>query len=289
MDRRCWFQVCVLAVGVMLVATGCATYDPELYRLSFDRLQKGATAHFDAKRYPEAVYLTRALLEAEPDNAAVRELQQQALAAAPEAAPLVHKAMLGSNLSDRTRRSPYPIVTAIVLYPLNRVFDVIDLISVEAGVCIGVGAKVKATDAVAVGAQVSAGEIGLGLERRHLSTRATVDEFLEILPLETRALVEARAYTGGVYSLTYAHAGLKAPSARVYQRARDYWGVGARAEAGIVAVNAELHAVEVFDALAGFLLFDPLRDDIGTTRGIRIAPLERTSMVDLAQQARRRR
>lgn len=289
MRSALWSCLGGLAVAVVLLASGCATYDAELYKMSFDRLEKGAGDHLQAGRYSETVFITRALLEAEPDNAVVRQLQQQALDAAPETSILVNKAMLGSNLSDRTRRSPYPIGWAIGLYPFNRVLDLVDVISLEAGVCIGVGAKVKATDALAVGGQVSAGEVCLGLERRHLSVRATVDDFLEVLPLEARGLVEARAYSGGAYSLTYASAGLKKPSADAYQRARDYWGVGARAEAGILAVNAELHTIELFDALAGFILFDPLRDDIGTTRGIKITPLEQSSMGNLATQARRRK
>jgi hypothetical protein len=272
-----------------LAGGGCGTFDPELYRLSFSRLQDSASRYQAAHQYPEAIYLSRALLDAEPANQDVLNLLAESLAAAPECGFMVRKRLLGVNLSDRSRNPKMPVAGAIVLYPLNRALDIIDLVTVEAGVCLGVGAKAAVTDALGAGAQVSAGEVLIGLNRRHLSSRATVDEFLEILPVETRAFLEARAYTGGAYAFTYGNAGVKKPSNAIYQRARDYWSVGARAEAAIAAVNAEVHPLELWDFVGGIFFLDPLKDDVGVTRGIALAPLDKAMLEGLAKQVRLRR
>ena len=269
---KAYFSVCGVAALLILacMATGCGHFDKNIYEKSFTTLQQGAVGYMDKGKHEEVVFITRALLDAEPDNREVQHMQDDAIAAQPSAAILVEKSLLGSNLTDRVADEKFPLWGNILLYVPNRVLDLLDLITVEAGFCFGIGAKVQATDFFGIGAQVSAGETVIGLNRRHPSARASVEEFFHLLPFGTGFLGEARAYTGGTYGIATSQAGIKSPTDTIYQRARDFWAVGAQAEAGVVAATVQLHTIEVFDFLAGFVFYDPLKDDIGSTRPIHI-------------------
>ena len=70
----------------------------------------------------------------------------------------------------------------------------------------------------------------LSTEERHVVARATVEEFVHVLPFGTGFLGEAQAYTGGTYGFAATQAGIKSPTDAIYQRARDFWAVGAQAK-----------------------------------------------------------
>ena len=272
------------------MASGCGHFDKNLYEKSFTTLQQGATQYMDKGQHEEVVYITRALLDAEPDNREVQSLQDDAIAAQPSAAILVEKSILGSNLTDRVADEKFPLWGSVLLYIPNRALDLLDLVTVEVGLCFGIGAKVQATDFVSIGAQASAGETLIGLNRRHLSARASVEEFVHLLPFGAGFLGETRAYTGGSYGIATSQAGIKSPTDSTYQRARDFWAVGAQAEAVSVAATVQLHTMEIFDFLAGFVFYDPLKDDLGSTRPIHIQITENESqaLYDLAYEVRYR-
>ena len=268
--------------------SGCATFDAEEFDFSYNLLAESAAQYMEQQQYAQAIIVSRTLMDAVPDNPAPERMLAQALAAAPGLSTLVHKNLLGTNLKDRTGRD-LPLWGRLVLYPLHRATDFMDLVSVELGLCFGLGARAGLTDAFAAGAQISFGEIMIGLDRRHLSLRATLDEFIEVLMLESRQFVESRASTGGAYALPYAHIGVKRPSSVFYQRARDYWRVGAQAEVLFFAVNVQFHPVEFWDFLMGFfLLEDPLYDDVGMSARVELKARERDAMVRLARQVRYR-
>jgi hypothetical protein len=240
-------------------------------------------AYSDAGERAQAVLIGRGLIEADPDDAEVRAAMDAAIEIEPDLGMLVKKSALGSNLTDRRLRDDFPVAGAIALYPINRILDLIDLMTLEAGICFGLGIKAQATDYVALGAQATLQEAALGLNRRHLSVRATLDEFFELFPIQVRAFTEARASTAGAYFQPYFEAGIKQPRAAIYQRARDFWGVGLQAQAGVVSFFAQVHPIEIADFVVGFALFDLLRDDIGVSQGIR---LKQTEKQDLARLAR---
>jgi hypothetical protein len=275
-------------LSLLLVASGCTSFDPEVYQASFDQVKQSARKYAAAGQYPESVYLVRALALAEPQNEEIRQLLAHDLAAAPECRTLMEKGWLGCNLSDRVRYHDFPVLGTLVCYPLNRILDVIDLITVETGPCLGVGANASVTEIIGVGSQVSLGETAFGFNRRHLSMRATIDEFVELPLVESRYLLEARGYTGGAYSIDAGVLGLKRPSLPIYQTARDYWAVGAHAEAAIWSANVELHPIEAWDLLAGIFFCDPLHDDIGVTRGIHIKAHEKDAIKNLLREVRRK-
>ena len=283
---RLFLSLCSLIC--LLAGSGCASFDPEVYQASFDLVERSARKYADAQQYPESVYLARALVMAEPENESVRRLLNDDLAKSPESQMLVNKGWLGCNLSDRVRQKEYPILGCLFCYPFNRILDVFDLVTIETGPCLGVGANASVTEIIGVGSQLSFGETMVGLNHRHLSMRATIDEFVEVPFIESRYLLESRGYTGGAYSLETGTLGLKKPSLPVYQTARDYWAVGARAEAAVWGVNVEIHPVEIWDLVAGIILCDPLHDDIGVTRGLHIKDHEKDALKNLMKQARKK-
>jgi len=278
----------VVGICLLIVGSGCKSFDKEVYSRSFEQIKESADKHMESGKHAQVVVLSQALLDAEPGHEQASKLHSQALAANPKLSILTKQGILGSNLNRRIPREGFPLLGRIVLWPLNVALDLVDLITVEVGPCLGVGVDVNLTDAFSVGAQVSAGEVMIGLNRRNLSVRATVDDFLEVLPIESRAFAEARAYTAGAYAVTYANVGVKAPSNQIYQRARDYWGLGVSAEAGLLAVKAGLHPVELWDLLGGIFLMDPLNDNLGASTSVELNSLEKDALKRLAIQVRRR-
>lgn len=276
------------SAALLAIASGCATYNHELYQDVYGDVKAAAAKHAAQGDLAESAYLAKSLVAADPDDAEARKLLDDALNAAPESDNLVNKPWLGSNLSTRAVKPDFPIWGSILLYPFNRVFDTLDLLTVEVGPCLGVGVNASATEMVGVGAQLSAGETMIGLDRRHLSIRTTQDEFIEVMPLELRHLSEAKASTGGAYAVKTSTVGLKKPSQHLYQEARDYWAIGGRAEAGIFGANVELHPVELADWLGGFFFLDPLHDDLGKTRSLRLNEHELSNLQQLIRQTQLR-
>ena len=254
-------RCCVAALfALACILSGCGHFDQAVYDQAFTALEKSAVKYNEQDKHVEVIYITRALLDAEPDNQKVLILQNEALAAEPNAAILVKKSVFGANMTDHVAVEGFPLWGRLLLYIPNRALDLLDVITLEAGLCFGIGAKVQATDFVSLGAQVSGGETVIGLNRRHLSVRATVEEYVHVLPSGAGFLGEARAYTGGSYGLASSQSGIKSPTDNIYQRARDFFAVGAQAEAVSLAATAKLHPVEIFDFRCGFALYDLLED-----------------------------
>ena len=174
----------------------------------------------------------------------------------------------------------------LVLYLPNRLFDVMDLITLEVGFCFGLGVKGQVTDFAAVGFQASGGEATIGCNGRHLAAAVGFEEYIHLLPVGASILGETRASTSGSYGIMSGQAGVKLPADQRYRRVRDFWAVGVQTEAAVVAARTEIHPIELYDLFAGFVLFDPLRDDVGSTKPmyIELTGRERKLLKDLARQ-----
>jgi len=277
-----------LAIGIAACfISGCTTFNQSTYDDSFKTVLNSAQTQFQNKNYPRAIILSRAILDAEQDNQEAKTIADKSLEAQPDLSSLMYKDVLGCNMSDRIPNDiGWP--GKIALYLPNRLLDVIDLITLEVGVCLGAGVSFFATHDGALGLQASAGEAMIGLNNRNLSARGTLENFTDFFPVEARSFMEARAYTAGVYSCTYHNSGIKSPDQYIYQRARDFWALGAQAQVIAYALRFEFHPVEIFDLFAGFAFFDPLHDDIGVTKGIDLSSSEREAMAQLAKQSKAR-
>jgi len=273
-----------IMLAITFIFTGCAGYNPRIYKESFSRLEQKADNNLENKKYSQAAIMYRALLDSEPDNKEVNEKVETVFASAPETAHLFNKKKLGSNKTDRVPNKDFGIPGRIALYLPNRILDVLDIFTVEVGAGSGIGLGVKVTEYATAGFQGTFGEGLVGLNRRHLSARGTVDNYAEIGPVEAKSIFESRAYTGGVYSVQHHKSGIKKPEQRLYQQARDFWALGIRA-AYIVALNFEIHTVEIYDFFAGLLFFDPLVDDLGSTKGVRLTHSEKELLKEFVQQA----
>lgn len=280
-------RLCFLFVIVIGLA-GCATFNQEIYDRSFNEIKKKAQNYLDEGKYPQTIFLSKALLDAEPDDDEAQVFIKKALDAKPNLSVLTKKKLLGSNMSNRVHNDDFGWLGKIALYIPNRLLDMIDLITLEVGPSIGVGASAYATKYVAAGAQISAGQAMVGFNRRHLSARATVDDFIEIFPFEARTFMETRAYTGGVYAVTQHSAGLKRPTDKMYQRTRDFWAIGAQAQIPSMGIRLEIHPLEIVDLFAGLAFFDPLNDDLGVSKGFKISRSDRQAMAKLAKQVSRK-
>jgi hypothetical protein len=275
-------------LSCVLSAWGCATFNPVEYKRAFEDIKVHADKHSENEEYPQALILYRSLLDAEPANDGINTKVKELLKAEPGLSRLLSKKMLGSNLTDRIPNKQMGLAGKIFLYVPNRIFDIMDILTLQVGLSFGAGAGFKATEFVSAGAQISGGEAVIGLDRRHISTRATIEDFVEIFPVEARAFLESKAYSGGAYSMRYTNAGTKNPGNFIFQRARDFWAVSASAEALFLAARCEFHTVELWDFFAGWAMFDPLNDDMGTTKKIKLSAQERNAILRLAAQVRTR-
>lgn len=288
-------MTCLRAIGSgliilcwMLSVSGCATFNLNEYSSAFKEVNGYAEKHMENNEYPQSLILYRSLFDAEPTNTDITKKLDGILENAPELSRLLSKKMLGSNITDRMPNKDFGLGGKIALYLPNRILDILDIITCEVGICLGLGAGFKATEYVTAGAQVSSGEALIGLNRRHFSGRGTMEEYIELFPVEARAIIEARAYTGGIYSMMYTSAGLKNPEDTIFQRARDFWALSASAEALIVATRVEVHPIEFWDFFAGWLMFDPLCDDMGTSKAIKLTDTEKNALIRLSKQVKAR-
>jgi hypothetical protein len=261
---------------------GCAherRVDQSAYRILSDAAHERA----DAGEWREAYAITLLLEETRRRDHKIAAIKDASVRMDPSLRALRHRRWLGGNHPLRTERKPTPIFSAILLYPVNLVADLADLVTLEIGVGIGLGAKVKATEIVSLGAQASQGEAMVGWAGGRPSVRTGSDSFLDILGLNFRAGTYPLDRTFGKVNLPYATDGIKQPNEPPYQRSTDYYGIGGKIQAGIVGVNVELHPMQLFDAVAGLLFIDPLNDAYVVNEPIRLNERELDAAARLFQ------
>ena len=180
---------------------------------------------------------------------------------------LFDRPLLGSNLRRRPQvdRS---VAAHVFLYLPDRLLDLLDCVSFDVHLGLGVLANVHVTRAVQVGVGGRAvGGIGWHDHRSLGFLGATESE--AVLPgIGTQAYAGGLVGTSGVFGCADTLAGLHRPSKRIYQNMRDYWAVGASVTALVAGVDVDLHPVEFADFLVGFSTFDFLHDDFAATAGL---------------------
>lgn len=250
---------------------------------AFLTLREAGYARAHNEEWDEAYAIAALLEEVRSGDPKVEALKSAALKKKPSLEAIESRSWLGGNHAMRTEKWPAPVVAAILLYPINILGDLADLASFEIGPGIGLGIKAKATEIASLGIQVEQGEALVGWRNGGLTAYTTVDNSLDLLALNFRNGVYPGDRTYKRARVPYATDGLKAPGEPPYAHGTDYYGVGGHVMAGLVAVNAEFHPVQLLDAVAGLLFIDPLNDNWVVNRKIRLSDEEREAVRELWQ------
>jgi hypothetical protein len=221
------------------------------------------------------------LQEVKSGDAKVDALKEAALKRKPALNSLESRKWRGGNLALRTEKWPAPVLSAIGLYPVNLINDIIDVASVEVGLGIGIGAKVKATEVAALGIQAEMGEAVVGWRKGKPTAYSSLDNYLDLLAIDFRSGVYPADRLYGGARIPFSTDGLKAPGNVPYDFSTDYYGVGAHVMAGLVAANVEVHLMEIFDAILGVLFIDPLNDNWIVNEPARLSEEEKQAARDL--------
>lgn len=258
----------LLSVSLLLLVCSCARRpSPDVYQRSYDFVKQSAERNVQSGEYGKAYYLTSILLDASPRDLEVMAIQDRALVGDPSLKRLDRRETLGRNRPLRTS-SGASVPGKVLLWPVNLITDLLDIVTIEVGVGIGAGAKAQVTEPVSAGAQFSLGQTMLGFQTRHPSVRAAFENYLDIFPFEIRALSEASYGTFGASAVNHGGTGFKVPSDRLYMNRRDYYAIGAEVLAGIPAAKVQVHPLQLYDWLLGLIFVDPMMDNVGSSKSI---------------------
>ena len=144
--------------------------------------------------------------------------------------------------------------TKIACYPVNRLGDLLDIVSLQVGFGFGLHVNGHATRAMQVGFGGNAvSRFGFDGRQGGLCNESK-GEF-SLLPFTLESFRRTNAFGG------FTDYSIPEDSATLYRLHRDYAGVGAEATAAIVNVGAEAHPLEVFDFVFGIFGMDLSGDD----------------------------
>lgn len=156
----------------------------------------------------------------------------------------------------------------VLLYLPNRVLDIVDMISLNAAVptfpkhwlagFVHVNAHVTRVVQVGAGNTNENIIVGLGHKRQFLPW------FEEKYELSGGPLTFAKhKISRGNRKTDFGKTGVFFPGDEPFANGlMDYWGVGAEVTVLPVGVRAEVHPVEIVDALLGFFTIDIVNDDL---------------------------
>lgn len=159
------------------------------------------------------------------------------------------------------------VLRSVLLYLPNRLLDTLDVFSLGIGVPsvahvfpATFHVNAHATRAVQAGLGSTHG-LFVGKDfRRRLAWGMKQDE-ISIGPFTVTQL--ERFQGEGEASAKVGRAGVLQPSDEPFAKdMTDYWAVGAHAGAILLAVQADIHPVEILDVLFGFFFVDISRDDL---------------------------
>ena len=182
-------------------------------------------------------------------------------------APRLVPLLAAQNAEEAPAPAKPGVARTALLYLPNRLLDITDIVSASVGVPLlpslfvgqPVHANLHATRAAqaGVGASDNNVSIGKGYGRRFAPWIRGAREL-------SAGPVTMCKYTmdTGSDDLEFRKGGLLLPTDRPFSEGfMDYWAVGAEAAALPVAVKAEVHPIQIADALLGFFLVDLSDDD----------------------------
>jgi hypothetical protein len=222
-----------------------------------------------AGRPEEAVRMLQILSDIHPDDPKIQAIINQLTEE--QRASIADSPWLGFNKSRRAKVES-SIAAKILWYIPDRLVDLWEIIEVEIGVGPGlcVGAWITRAAQVELCPFESHIAVGVGGPKKHYVWAGATNKSEVVLgPIGGSAVSYYKAGTGGL-DISNRALWFHRPSHPLYQEYRDYWAIGVEANFSIVLIplylRIEIHPIEVFDFLAGIVLWDPLGDDLATTR-----------------------
>lgn len=267
---------------LVLMATGCST--PRTggeVDILMDYAMRSSTERMAQGNALESLQMARAVAEIDPKYPGV----QKALVGMPaDLEHLFDRKILGSNVAIRQ-----PIDASwyahVLWYIPDRLLDALDTFSFDVHLGIGLWVDAHATRAIQVGLGGRT-VAGVGWHtNRSLGLQTQSQAGVNLLAFGTEGYSAMHAGTSGVRAGSWSEAGLHNPSSTIYQDYKDYWAVGGSVTALFVGADADVHLIQVYDFLVGWLLFDPLNDDFASTTGVALSTRERQLMRSLGEIA----
>ena len=156
----------------------------------------------------------------------------------------------------------------IVLYPVNRVLDLADLISLNVGIGPDVQANVHVTRAIQAGLGASStARLGFN-NHREIGFYRQAGAEVSFLALTAEYYDKANVSSwGSIKPVLHKVNGVSLPGHKVYRESRDYWAIGAHVPLLLASAEGEVHLKEVPDFLLGFFGVDLGNDDLGVKSG----------------------
>jgi hypothetical protein len=267
--------------AVALLLAGCATQrgDEQVGNL-VRRTLDASRSHYEAGQLAEAAVLLRAVERVTPDDPGFIALEDQI---GDEVLPLIRSGSLGMNVRPRTRivRS---LTERILYYPIDRLADLVDVVSFDVGFALGGAVHLYVTRALQGGFGMG-WQYGVGLvQPRVLGAQQELEIGVAALNYAQFQVTGRRSgMTGPVVTGSADVTGASTPDLGVYQDYRDYWAVGAGVRVLVVSANAAIHPVQIVDLLLGFLGIDIANDDAATSRALQFTRSDRRALLQLSE------
>ncbi|MBI4879928.1 MAG: hypothetical protein HY812_09775 [Planctomycetes bacterium] len=276
-----------LPLAFCCLALGCAAYcPPREVAATLNQAVHAAQIQIERENPLAAAQLVEAVLRIDPEHASARQVKESI--SSPQVEFLFEQSPIGSN---RARRVPIErsLGARIGLYLPDRLLDLLDVLSFDVHLGLGVLVNVHVTRAVQVGAGGRAtGGFGWH-DHRSLGVLAQTESEFVLPGVGAQAYLGALAGTSGLLATGDALAGVHAPSAELYQEYRDYWAVGVSVTAVVVGLDLDIHPLEIADFAAGLCTFDFLYDDLAATTGLGLSHTERALLWQLSDIGRSQR
>ncbi len=256
-----------LILATAFLANCSSAPDLKAFNKNLSYLASEAKQMAKTGRPEEAAKIMALIYQLHPDDPIVKEILASLTPEQREA--ISESSLLGFNKAKRAKVEPSTLERVLWYLP-DRIFDIIDMFTIEINVGYQIGAGVWATRAVQVVAYTGATIGGGFYQKKQYGYRAEASFELMIGPVGVSAVSGIRAGTGGI-DYTSRSTFLHTPGKPIYQEYRDYWAIGAKVGIFVIGLEFEVHPLEIFDFLAGIILFDPMGDDYATTRALQFS------------------
>jgi hypothetical protein len=267
----------LLGVLVALLAA-CSSPPPptgveRIVRKSVRTMQQLEAEGLDA----EAVVIAMAIVTVDPQRAEARKVLE---AHPPD---LFERGLAGANVRLRRRIEPSWFRRAGLYLP-DRIMDLFDTLSIDLHFGPGLFVDVHATRAASfvIGGRSVA---GVGRYFDHSFGFQSQSQASGFVVYGGEVYVGSRLGFTGVLVGNWVIDGVPSPNDRLYQDFRDYWAIGFATTAVFVGVDSDIHLYQIWDFFAGFVGFDPARDDWATTDALKLGSIDRELIQSLGKVA----